>query len=284
VFNLLVNGTAWEASSGSISTSRVLEYTSAAIRTHFMSGGGLDINKVLALPTVFACETAFDNSQPSARIGNLTRVRVRATEYQLEYVLDPALAPIPNATLKELAGELDIDVNSSIHEFTRNHWAIKDADLFKALLRNNRDRREKPRLFNLGDAPVDESLVALMMPFDAKFDPVHSAIVEAVDSAGMRAQRADDIWNHDHVIQDVVDLISKAKVVICDLTSRNPNVFYEMGIAHTLGRDVIMLTQTKADIPFDVSHLRYISYLANSQGLQALSLEVKKRLDSIRVR
>jgi hypothetical protein len=45
-----------------------------------------------------------------------------------------------------------------------------------------------------------------------------------------------------------------------------------------------MLTQTKADIPFDVSHLRYISYLANSQGLQALSLEVKKRLDSIRVR
>lgn len=60
--------------------------------------------------------------------------------------------------------------------------------------------------------------------------------------------------------------------------------FYEMGIAHTLGRDVIMLTQNKADVPFDVGHMRCIPYYPNTEGLQALANEVRKRLDTLRAR
>jgi hypothetical protein len=284
VFNLLVNGVGWESSAGSISTSRVFEYTTEQIATLFMPKGKLDVNQVIGLPTIFASETHYDNSQKPARIGSLTKIRVGSKDYQLDYVLDSGFAPIPNAALTEMAGELDIDVDSSIHEFTRTHWSIKDVDLFKVLFKSNQARRERPKVFSIGDEIIDDSLVAVMMPFDAKFRSVHETLQASVESAGMRAQRADDIWIHDHVIQDVVSLIARAKVVICDLTNRNPNVFYEMGIAHTLGRDVIMLAQSRADVPFDVGHIRYISYLPNSEGLRSLSLEVKKRLDMLRVR
>jgi hypothetical protein len=43
--------------------------------------------------------------------------------------------------------------------------------------------------------------------------------------------------------------IDRSKAVICDCPNRNSNVFYEIGIAHTLGREVILITQIDADIP-----------------------------------
>ena len=67
-------------------------------------------------------------------------------------------------------------------------------------------------------------------------------------------------------------------MVICDCTGRNPNVFYEIGIAHTLGREVILITQADADIPFDLRHLRYVRYLNNGEGLQTLRERLQPRL------
>jgi hypothetical protein len=76
----------------------------------------------------------------------------------------------------------------------------------------------------------------------------------------------------------VVSLIDRSRVVIADCTGRNPNVFYEIGIAHTLGREVILITQNNADIPFDLRHLRYVQYLNNGEGLAALATRVGSRL------
>ena len=81
------------------------------------------------------------------------------------------------------------------------------------------------------------------MPFGAAFKPLYQALTEAVTPLGMRVQRADNIWDHDAVIQDIVSLIARSSVVVCDLSGKNANVFYEAGIAHTLGKDVILITQ-----------------------------------------
>jgi hypothetical protein len=88
---------------------------------------------------------------------------------------------------------------------------------------------------------------------------------EIVEGAGLKCRRADDIWENPAVMQDVVSLIDRSRVVICDCTGRNPNVFYEIGVAHTLGREVILITQSQEDIPFDLRHLRYVSYLNNGE-------------------
>ncbi len=80
------------------------------------------------------------------------------------------------------------------------------------------------------------------------------------------------------IIQDVVSLIDRSRIVVCDCTDRNPNVFYEAGIAHTLGRDVILTTQSEHDIPFDLRHLRYIRYMNNAEGRTAMTTELLERI------
>jgi hypothetical protein len=65
---------------------------------------------------------------------------------------------------------------------------------------------------------------------------------------------------------------------MCDCTGRYPNLLNEIGIAHTLGREVILITQNGEDTPFDLRHLRYVSYLNNGAGLAALSERLQSRL------
>lgn len=284
LFNLLVTGsTGWDTSRDSMSQSRALEFTAQHVAEKFESGGKIDLSAVAKLPTVFACENSWDGNHIPARVGTLTNIQLVGRDYRLEYVFDPEIPPIPNEVLfGTAAGDLDINTSASIPESSRNHWAIKDVDLFKVLLKHQIGRRLKPTVFDLPDDPVDRNLVAVMMPFDAAFQPVYESLGAAIGQLGMTCQRADDIWVNDRIIQDVALLISKASIVICDLSNRNPNVFYEAGIAHTLGKDVILLAQSKADIPFDVAAIRYIQYLPNSEGLGKLGSDVQSRITTLR--
>lgn len=138
-----------------------------------------------------------------------------------------------------------------------------------------------PAVFDVPEEGVDPKLIAVMMPFDG-FSPVYEAITGACQIAGLRAQRADDIWDHQTIIQDVFSLIFRSRAVVCDYTGRNPNVFYEAGIAHTLGKTVIPITQHPSDVPFDVSHHRYIRYLNNSEGLATMKKQLIRKLQSLR--
>jgi hypothetical protein len=277
MFNLLMAGGGWEESSDRINRSRVLEHTERHLVETFLPNNVLDADAVTDIPTLFASETRYDNSQDSARVGRITRVRLVGSDYQLDYAYDD-VPPIPNSILKSLQGSLGIED----WEFNRTHWAIKDVDLFKVLFKSGLVKGPQPKVFSLGAQPIDANLVSVMMPFGAGFTAVYSALQAAASTADMTCQRADDIWVHDHIIQDVVTLIARSSVVICDLTGRNPNVFYEMGIAHTLGREVIMITQAAGDVPFDVAHIRHVRYLANNEGLAQLSQDVGQRLATLR--
>ena len=282
MFNLPMSGNGWNPSRDAFGRGRTFEYTDAQIAARFMPDSIMDTAAVGQLPSLFVSETAHDNSQAPARVGTLTRIQSASPhgDYQLEYAFDPDVPPISNAKLQELAFDLGIGK----FEFSRTHWAIKDIDLFKVLLKAGLGQRTKPRVFNLTEDPMEEDLIGVMMPFDAKFGPVYAALQQAATGLGMKCQRADDIWEHDHIIQDVVPLIGKAKVVICDLSGRNPNVFYETGIAHTLGREVILIAQTAADIPFYVASIRHIRYLPNAEGCAKLLTEVASRLKTLQGR
>lgn len=281
MFNLLMAGRDWAATRDTFMATRVLEHTTDAVLARFCPNGVLDVDAVTRIPSLFASETRYDNSQGPARVGKLIRVtRQGRSDYALEYVFDQSIPPIPNSALQALSRELGI----TEFEFSRTHWAIKEADLFEVLYRSQLSVRPQARVFRLLEGAVDEDLTAVMMPFSAEFSPVYVALQDAAVNAGMRCVRADDIWSDDHIIQDIVDLVCKANVVVCDLTGRNPNVFYEMGIAHTLGKDVIILTQSPHDVPFDVQGIRYIKYLNNREGLDKLSKDVAGRLETLRRR
>jgi hypothetical protein len=239
-----------------------------------MQDGQLNLQSLLTLPTLFMEETSGRGDQ-IARVGTITRARVQGREIVLEYTYDATLPPILNKALKEFSADLDI----ADFEFYRTHWAVKDVDLFRVLLQHLQPRRASPKVFQLADPEnIEPTLISVMMPFNAAFDAVYRTLKETAEAVGLRCRRADDIWENPAVIQDVVSLIDRSRVVICDCTGRNPNVFYEIGIAHTLGRDVVLITQSDADIPFDLRHLRYVRYLNNGEGLQALAARLQPRL------
>lgn len=139
-----------------------------------------------------------------------------------------------------------------------------------------------PSVFNIPTESVDRSLVSVMMPFEAGFREVYTSIHTKLTSQGIGCLRADDIWIDSVIMQDIFTLIFRSFIVICDFSGRNPNVFYEAGIAHTLGKHVIPITQSAYDIPFDLRHHRHINYLNNSEGrislAETLSLRVSQLL------
>ena len=138
-----------------------------------------------------------------------------------------------------------------------------------------------PGVFKIPDEKVDENLVSVMMPFSKEYDDVYAHIKSACSSLWLECKRADDIWEDHTFIQDIFSLIYKSKIIIVDFTGKNPNVMYETGIAHTLGKIVIPITQNLADIPSDIQHHRALKYLSNSEGLKSLEDGLKSRLESI---
>jgi hypothetical protein len=135
-----------------------------------------------------------------------------------------------------------------------------------------------PNVFQVPDGHVQTDLVAVMMPFAQEFTSVYEAIRDACKECGLDCLRADDIWEEDAILQDIFNLIFRAKVVIVDFTGKNPNVMYETGMAHTLGKHVVPITQSLVDVPSDIAHHRTLKYLLNSEGLAALQESLTKKL------
>lgn len=102
----------------------------------------------------------------------------------------------------------------------------------------------------------------VMMPFAAPLGEYYSKIYEpAIEKAGLKAVRADDdIFGTGKIIDQIWSGITSAKVLIAELTSRNPNVYYELGIAHALKKPVVLVCSNEHDVPFDLKHIRVIYY------------------------
>lgn len=124
-------------------------------------------------------------------------------------------------------------------------------------------------------------VVAVMMPFSIGFGSVYDSIKDACNSVPIVCKRADEVWNSSILINDIFELINHAAVVVCDLTGRNENVFYELGVAHAWAKKVIPITQNATDVPFDLRHHRFLTYLNNGEGLKELSAKLIPRLRSL---
>jgi hypothetical protein len=103
--------------------------------------------------------------------------------------------------------------------------------------------------------------VFVLMPFDPKFDDIYKfGIKGAAEEIGAFAQRLDEQIFDEGMVERIFNQISKADVIVADMTGQNPNVFYEAGYAHALGKIAILLTQDAKDIPFDFKNRPHIVY------------------------
>lgn len=118
----------------------------------------------------------------------------------------------------------------------------------------------------------------VLMPFGGKFDAVYEYFFEpCLRDAGFEVVRADQVASQQSITKDIIGLIDTSDLIVADLTDGNPNVYYELGVAHAARRDVILLTQSHQDTPFDLKAYRAIKY-----GTDLVEVEqAKKELSSL---
>jgi hypothetical protein len=104
-----------------------------------------------------------------------------------------------------------------------------------------------------------------IMPFGGWFDDYYAAVYKpAIEDAGLTPCRADDLYRPSAIVHDIWAYTRAAKLILADLTGKNPNVFYELGLGHAIAKPAILVVETMADVPFDLRALRVIEYNKNS--------------------
>jgi hypothetical protein len=107
----------------------------------------------------------------------------------------------------------------------------------------------------------------VIMPFggwgDDYFDTIYRPAIEA---AGLETHRADDLFRPSTIVNDIWAYTKRARLLLADLSGKNPNVFYELGLAHALAKPVILVAESMDEIPFDLRALRVITYDKHDPG------------------
>lgn len=119
-----------------------------------------------------------------------------------------------------------------------------------------------PKQFRKSIIPVERKRCFFLMPFSKEFDYIYGSIKNMLNEEGYICNRADEISGSTPILNKILTEIMKSQYVIVDLTDNNPNVFYELGISHTLkdAHNVLLLKQKHNKVPFDITHLTYIEY------------------------
>jgi hypothetical protein len=138
------------------------------------------------------------------------------------------------------------------------------------------------KIFGGGEFTSDPNLCFVLMPLAQHMSAIyHDHIRSVVMSEGLSPLRADEIHGPNAITWDVWEKINRARIIIADLTGRNPNVFYEVGLAHAISKDVILLTQSMDDVPFDLKALRCIVYSFTPRGMQDMEKKLRATIKTL---
>ncbi len=117
----------------------------------------------------------------------------------------------------------------------------------------------------------------VIMPLDEVLKPVYELLIRPIlEEEGFAVERADDIESQQNILKDILNNIRSSDLIVADLTDLNPNVFYELGIAHAFRRNVLLLTQTIEEVPFDLRPYRLLEYSTHFAKIE----EAKEKLRS----
>lgn len=132
-------------------------------------------------------------------------------------------------------------------------------------------------LFQQGYRRIHRASCFVLMPFAEQFDDVYKTVQETLQSPELNliCRRADD-FRSPNILQAILKNIAQSEYIVAELTGSNPNVFYELGVAHCVkdADKVVLLAQSMDFVPFDLRHLRCVVYEQTTSGLQALRQEL----------
>jgi len=130
-----------------------------------------------------------------------------------------------------------------------------------------------------------EKYAFMIMPFnDSQAERVYRFCTKPIcKKFSFTLRRADELFTNNPIVEDIIKEIKKDNIIIVDISNKNPNVFYELGISHAIKRKkTIIITRDEFNsIPFDIKHLRIIQYVDNIEGRKQFRNKLKKTLNEI---
>lgn len=129
---------------------------------------------------------------------------------------------------------------------------------------------------NFGQSPSEDKLAFVLMPFDPEFNHIYSELIRpALEDAGFDVRRADDTLDQQNILRTIVHNIDVADLIVAELTTSRPNVFYELGIAHGLRKPVVLLSQDLDGVPFDLRSYNIVTYSTRFDEVHRLKDRLK---------
>lgn len=129
-------------------------------------------------------------------------------------------------------------------------------------------------------APRPKAFVA--MEFSDILDPIYNDVIFPVAvEAGFECRRASDLKSPGIIMDDIHDDIARAAVVIAEISTRNPNVYYEIGYASGKSQETILLAPKGTRLPFNVAERRCIMYENTPKGLDNLKVDLRRNLQAV---
>jgi len=114
---------------------------------------------------------------------------------------------------------------------------------------------------NENTTKLNKTTVFVVMPFSETWsNETYDIIKEVCNNLDVSLNRADEILGSKSIYNDIITNIIESDIIIADITVKNANVFYELGYAHALKKNVILIRQPHDNVPFDIAQFRYIEY------------------------
>ncbi len=157
-------------------------------------------------------------------------------------------------------------------EGTRSFYQDVGVDLDRLRLMVNRHQARTQR--------TSQPFAFVLMPFREEHFAVYERTIKpTLENLGCHVEHAKDVHTVERIVDAIFSQIARAQFIVADTTGKNPNVFYEIGYAHALGKKVILLVQDAQDIPFDIAGLRHIQY--RPQALHALAMDLRATANTL---
>lgn len=207
--------------------------------------------------------------------------KIRAKSDELQSVLSPA----PNFDFSEVFGDFfrtPARDQAGSKKSSNTATSAKRSTPSEQGLTSSVHSPVLGRIFGGGTFTLDSQLCFVLMPFADKFQPIYEDHIRpAIERAGLRCERGDEVRGTNLITWDIWERINRARFLLAELTDRNSNVFYELGLAHALSKDVVLLTQSMDFVPFDLKPLRCICYEFTPRGMQKLEKALAETIGTV---
>ncbi len=221
--------------------------------------------------------------------GQTVRTAIECKYYQGKVPKNTVLHFANVAKFLRDSGLIDKAVMASYRGFTPGGFSVAQAGNIE--LQTFSDLEAKVELHKYGavatiiqeaeDVPLPDSfpdLVFVLMPFSEELEDLYFyGIRGCAERHGLTCKRADEILHDNEIMKMIVDHITRARLIVAEVSDPNPNVFYEVGWAHALEKPTVLVAREGSSLPFDISHINTVFY----KNIKDLDSKLSQRFKSV---